>query len=312
MRSLQSQLPDRIHKDASWLEGRHRHGNLHRLRPVLRDLSQTCTVEVRTMWMTMQADEPMNDAELRCEIESFARSLGATLVRTCPTDRWSEIQIQDRAYWPRTIWPWAETAVVMGVPLPAAMVATTPSMVYQELYDTTNRTLDDMAYRVATYLTEKGRRAVFFPRDCYFNIEALLDNPAAAFSHVLAGYYSGMGTIGDSHNLITPEYGPRVRIVTVLTDAILPYDDVLTKDLCIHCGKCLRECPSKAFSRSGDGIYDMDKDACTRYHIDLTEQRHWPCGRCIAVCPVGEDLRPFRGSEIVSDAGKEHCRTHGS
>lgn len=254
----------------------------------------------------------MDGMDLREDIESFARSLGATLVRMCPTDRWSESPIQDAAYWPRTVWPWAETAIVMGVPLPAAMVATTPSMVYQELYDTTNRTLDDMAYRITVHLTEMGRRAVFFPRDCYFDMEALLDNPVAAFSHVLAGYYSGMGTIGDSHNLLTPEYGPRVRIVTVLTDAVVPYDDVMTGDLCIHCGKCLRECPSKAFEKSDTEMYGMDKDACTGYHIELRRQRHWPCGRCIAVCPVGEDLKPFRGSEIVSDEGVEHCRKHGS
>lgn len=254
----------------------------------------------------------MDDRDLRAGIESFARSLGATLVGMCPTDRWSERPIQDSAYWPRTIWPWAETAIVLGIPMPVAMIVTTPSMVYQELYDTSNRILDDMAYRVATRLTEMGRKAIFFPRDCYYNVETLLDRPAAAFSHVLAGYYSGMGTIGDSHNLITPEYGPRVRMVTVLTDAILPYDDIMTEDQCIHCRKCLRACPSDAFTKSDDGIYDMDKDACTRYHVGLKEQRHWPCGRCVAVCPVGEDMGLYRGSRIVTDEGAEHCRIHGS
>ena len=29
---------------------------------------------------------------------------------------------------------------------------------------------------------------------------------SAAFSHVVAGYYAGLGTFGDSHNLITKEF----------------------------------------------------------------------------------------------------------
>ncbi len=83
------------------------------------------------------------------------------------------------------------------------MMNTTPSMVYQELYDTSNRVLDDMSYHLANYIvSELGYRAIFFPRDCYYSIEVLVDNPNAAFSHVIAGYYAGIGTLGDSHNLI--------------------------------------------------------------------------------------------------------------
>ncbi|MCH1983883.1 hypothetical protein MCG98_15030 [Ruminococcus sp. OA3] len=80
------------------------------------------------------------------------------------------------------------------------------------MYDTSNRVLDDMAYRLTNYIvSELGYRALFFPRDCYYNIEVLQGNPNAAFSHVLTGYYAGIGTIGDSHNLISKEFGPRVR-----------------------------------------------------------------------------------------------------
>ena len=250
--------------------------------------------------------------DFKRKVSEKALELGAALVRTCPTDRWSEHPIQDKAYWPRSIWPWAENAVVLGIPLFAPMVATTPSMVYQELYNTSNRILDDMAYRMTSWLTSMGFRAAYFPRDCYFSVETLLGNHRAAFSHVLAAYYAGMGTIGDSHNLITPEFGPRVRMVTVLTDADMEPDPMLGEQLCIHCGRCLRKCPSKAFSDAGEDVYRMDWDACTRHHLELKRQRHWPCGRCIAVCPVGEDLRSYRGSKVATDQGIGHCRTYGS
>ena len=51
-----------------------------------------------------------------------------------------------------------------------------------------------------------------------------MDNSDAAFSHVVAAYYAGMGSIGDSHNLITKEFGPRIRLVSILTDAPIPPD----------------------------------------------------------------------------------------
>lgn len=82
-----------------------------------------------------------------------------------------------------------------------------------------------MSYLLAKYImVEKKYRVFFFPRDCYDNIEVLLKNPAVAFSHVVAGYYASVGTFGDSHNLITKEFGSRVRIVSVITDAPIEPD----------------------------------------------------------------------------------------
>ena len=172
----------------------------------------------------------MDPQEIKERIIGKARSLGVNLIRTCTVQKWEEIPLQPREFWPQSIWPWVKSVIVLGIPLFSPMVATTPSMVYQELYDTSNRVLDDCAYRLTNYIVaELGLRAVYFPRDCYYGIRELLARPAAAFSHVLAGYYAGMGTIGDSHNLLTPEFGPRLRIVSVLTDAPVSPDAMLQK-----------------------------------------------------------------------------------
>ena len=45
----------------------------------------------------------MDPKELKEDVVRRARELGAELVRSCPTDRWSEHPIQDEAYWPRSI-----------------------------------------------------------------------------------------------------------------------------------------------------------------------------------------------------------------
>lgn len=253
------------------------------------------------------------NAELKQRICKKARELGANLIRSCPVERWAEYPIQRPEFWPQHIWPWVKNVIVLGIPLYVPMMAAAPSMIYQELYDTSNRILDDMAYRLTNFITtELGYRTLYFPRDCYYSIEVLLDRPEAAFSHVLAAYYAGMGTIGDSHNLITREFGPRLRMVSVLTDAPIAADAMLEEQLCTHCGRCLRECPMHCFTRRGAAEYVMDKTACTRYHVELKRAHHWPCGRCALVCPVGDDLVPYRGEPLITQAGKRHCASCGS
>mgnify|MGYP002860631133 FL=1 len=80
-----------------------------------------------------------------------------------------------------------------------------------------------------------------------------MKKPEAAFSHVIAGLYAGLGTIGMNHTLLTPEYGPRVRLVSVITDAELPADKMQKQELCIHCRACARRCPMQAFApQEGD------------------------------------------------------------
>lgn len=245
------------------------------------------------------------------DIRSAAERFGAKAVGICSVDAWEEHPIQPREYWPQTIVPWARSVIVMGIPLYVPMVATTPSMIYQELYNTTNRILDDLAYRMTGFLTESGCRAMYFPRDGYSGLDALLKDPTGAFSHVLAACYSGLGTIGDSHNLITPEFGPRVRIVSVVTDAELEPDSMISENLCIHCRRCLRGCPAGCFT-DDKRPYTMDMRSCTEHHIELKRQGHWPCGMCIRVCPVGDDMKLYREVVPVSPEGIEHCRRKGS
>lgn len=250
--------------------------------------------------------------ELKKTVYDKARSLGANLVNCCSVNKWEEVPIQAPEFWPKNIWPWSENVIVLGIPLFAPMIDTTPSMVYQELYDTSNRILDEMAYKLANYIvTELGYKAIFFPRDCYYGIDDLVADPNAAFSHVISAYYSGMGSIGDSHNLITAEFGPRVRMVSIITDMPIEGDPMLDKELCVHCKRCLKACPSHSYKENGQSIYTMDKVACAKYHAQIKNEHHWPCGICIDVCPVGQDIKAYREQQRITDKGIAHCQHFG-
>ena len=61
-----------------------------------------------------------------------------------------------------------------------------------------------------------------------------------------AAELAGMGTIGLNQLLITPEYGPRVRMSAFITDATLEAGKPLDGALCDNCGACVRNCPAGA------------------------------------------------------------------
>lgn len=138
-----------------------------------------------------------------------------------------------------------------------------------------------------------------------------MKKPEAAFSHVIAGKYAGLGTLGYNHTLITKEYGPRVRLVSIITDAELTPDKMVEEELCIKCKLCQKNCPTKAFNTKPTLVADMDKHKCAAYHKQLKDEFRYPCGVCIKVCPVGED-RKLYGKSSVTKEGIVHCQNHGS
>jgi len=65
----------------------------------------------------------------------------------------------------------------------------------------------------------------------------------------IAGFLAGLGEIGDSKLLLTPEFGPRQRLACLLTDAPLEPDPIYEgPPLCDRCMLCVKECSGKAIS----------------------------------------------------------------
>ena len=262
---------------------------------------------------------------LKHKITAEAGRLGLSLLGFASVGRWKEGSDAMPAlpgspspseprenYFPGNIWPWSRTVITGGVPIFLSMGETTPSNFYSELYNTTNRILDEAAYRLANVLFSLGFRAHFFPRDGYGEIGALVEKPEAAFSQVLAGKYAGLGTIGANHCLLTPEFGPRVRLVSVVTDAVLSPDPMIEGDLCSGCGKCAAACPIGAFTGRRDmRIADMERYKCAKYHRFLRDEMRYPCGVCVMSCPVGNDRKIFSGV-AVSETGLYHLQNYGS
>ncbi|HOT95333.1 MAG TPA: 4Fe-4S dicluster domain-containing protein [Methanoregulaceae archaeon] len=152
-----------------------------------------------------------------------------------------------------------------------------------------NSALDRCALAVTSRLAAAGYRALPVPASLRTDGEGR----AGPVSHKLAAHLAGLGWIGRSCLLVTPERGPRVRWVTVLTDAPLSPTGGPVDPRCEGCHACVDACPvgaltGRAFSPREPREARFDAAACDRYHQELAAAGEPDaCGRCVAACPWG-------------------------
>ena len=154
------------------------------------------------------------------------------------------------------------------------------------VYQIVNPRIDSISLMLAQSLDRAGFQAFVVPASQTVDRTRLV----GVFSHKLAAHLAGLGWIGKSALLITPEHGPRVRWGTVLTDAPLeagrPVDE-----MCRDCDECVKGCPAhaftgKAFDKPRPRSEVFAAEACDNY-LSKREALHRACGICVYVCPFG-------------------------
>jgi epoxyqueuosine reductase len=110
----------------------------------------------------------------------------------------------------------------------------------------------------------------------------------------------GMGELGRNGLLITPQYGPCVRLCKVLTDLPLVCDQPIefgVAEFCNVCKKCADNCPGQAISHGerttepvnisnagGTLKWPVDAEKCFRFAAKNTLD----CGNCVRACPFNK------------------------
>ena len=153
--------------------------------------------------------------KLKRDIVRYLHEQGADKVGVASCKAWPEAGMVPEDYWPHSLWPAAKSVVVIGLQMLLPIVETTPSSQHMELYRTCNRVLDSLAFNLTRWLNRQGHASVFFSRDGYARIDVLLQKPAAAFAHIFAARYAGLGHVSSHRS--RPAARPAAEETTLRT-----------------------------------------------------------------------------------------------
>jgi epoxyqueuosine reductase len=176
-----------------------------------------------------------------------------------------------------------------------------PTKVYFNHYDGINKELALLAERIRIEL----RKA---------NIDSLIIKPTISgsdaesdiylktltvdVSHKMVATRAGLGWIGKTDLFISKDFGPRLRLVSILINQKPETDSFpIEKSRCGNCTICVERCPAGAANGilwnihiHRDEFFDAHK--CRKKCSELGKQRlnmdKRICGICISVCPIGE------------------------
>jgi epoxyqueuosine reductase len=188
-------------------------------------------------------------------------------------------------------------SVSLGITLPHAVLdqlnerGDRPARLNYSLhaYDVINDRLNMAASRLTSELQRSGMLTLPIPAAKSVDSERLY----AAVSHKMGAHLAGLGWIGKSCLLITPQFGPRVRWITVLTDAPLAPTGGPQAEKCGGCTKCVDICPAQAYTGRNFQMGEprhlrFDVDKCKAYLNQMMEEYGTStCGKCLIICPYG-------------------------
>jgi len=226
-------------------------------------------------------DDPAANAKL---VKDTARRFGADLVGICRLNRtWlyshdhhgDAVELPESHQWVVVMAVAMDPEGIAGSPGPRAAVATRMAYIRMTI----------AAACVAECIRTLGFGAVATGNDTGLSIPLAID--------------AGLGEMGRNGLLITPEFGPCVRICKVLTDLPLeadpPVDMGLTK-ICRGCVRCVAACPGDAIDDAPEPSYNT---ACRSNNPGILR---WPvnaekclafwrrnggsCSTCIPACPL--------------------------
>ena len=165
-----------------------------------------------------------------------------------------------------------------------------------------NQQLDTLAYLGSRFLEHKGYRAYPFPANVPRDLKPTKEYPGGPgdISHRHVAVACGLGDIGWHNLLITPRYGTRQKLTTIVTDAPLEPDPLLTRRMCNPelCGfKCALACPTNAIPR------DINKKVSVKIGKKVLEygkiegwRCRWGCSGMLKVTGGYKDI-PMPGEE---------------
>ena len=219
----------------------------------------------------------------------LARASDVDLIGFAPVERFENAPAGRR---PTDLLDGAKTVISLGIGIPEGVRGANRkafgglrSAIFIYMihgYNVLNTLLNQAAFRMAKYLEKHGHVGLPIPASPPADYQRL----HGVFSNRHAAVAAGLGTFGWQSILLTPEFGPRLRVVSVITTAEIAEDPLIEEELCLGeaCMICAQVCPVKAIPKqSGVALHighreyryaNIDKWRCRTAEQGLTRSTH--------------------------------------
>ncbi len=248
--------------------------------------------------------------DLTCQFKETARRLGFDRVGVAPVSRFELAPAGRR---PTDVDPGAKSVVVFITRMLNTPIEFLPErrITYNIHWEEHRHRRMTATYEMAHFIEDHGFRAHcgvtatslprFHHRADFMHIfpetatpeSPNMDDPgslrrleaAGTLSTRRAAVEAGLGEVGINNLLITPDFGPRICINSIITDAELEPDARFVGELCDRegCLVCLEACPAGAMGE--DGSFDRSK--CASYQEKTLGGLR--CGLCLKACAWRKD-----------------------
>jgi epoxyqueuosine reductase len=252
------------------------------------------------------------------EIKEKVQAMGADLVGVAEAD---SPLFREHGEQPQKLLPSAKSLISIGVALNREAVCSDNLRLNR--YDTicVYERINHICLETVRLLGKEGAKAVSVPPYLPVYMGSEWKGMKGEINHKTVAAIAGLGGIGLNRLLVTTEYGPFVRLGTILTDASLNADKTLDENPCDCCEACKNACPAEAIKEDGTleymacASYVMPSGlpgviAATRKLIGADEKAvkgvvyspdfwdiwqaavsgaFYSCSECMASCPIGSD-----------------------
>ncbi|HUT32256.1 MAG TPA: hypothetical protein VNE39_02145 [Planctomycetota bacterium] len=204
--------------------------------------------------------------DLAEHVRHVAMEAGADLVGFAPISRFDGAPPELH---PRTIFPQAHSVIAIAVrQLRGALKAAEEGTYWQAYNCDSYWYLNEIIAprilrRIVLFLEERGCTSVpvhnpFHPHTGRQTRADQPKGPDGVVSLRVVGVAAGLGELGHSKVLLTPQFGPRQRVFAVLTDAELTPTPLFRGKICDGCLSCVKACQACAIGPKRDVTLTID------------------------------------------------------
>jgi epoxyqueuosine reductase len=252
------------------------------------------------------------------ELKEQVQAMGADLVGVASAE---SPLLKEHGEKPERLLAEAQSVISIGVALNRTAVCSGNLVLNR--YDTmcVYERINHICMETVRLLSRAGASAIGVPPYLPVNMASDAKGMKGEINHKTVAAVAGLGNIGLSRLLLTPDFGPFVRLGTIITNAPLSIDQPLEENPCDQCDLCRTACPAEAIQEDGT----LDYRACTnnalrsglpgaigiaRKFIGAEEKEikgaiyspdfwdiwqsavsgiFYNCSECMASCPIGSD-----------------------